>query len=167
MEKHGVVAIDDVGITPVMALRTRFTPIQWLVCLVAAIGFAFDIDEVVILPLVLRPAFASLRKLSAGTREFNLWAGMFFFIPAEAGGIFGLLGGWLADLFGRRRILLWSIPVYGLSACAAAYAAALPQFLILRCTTLTLAITQLANVMPQANAAAKLACSVGTVAVLV
>lgn len=92
MEKQGVVAIDDVGITPVMALRTRFTPIQWLVCLVAAIGFAFDIDEVVILPLVLRPAFASLRKLSAGTREFNLWAGMFFFIPTAAGGIFGLLG---------------------------------------------------------------------------
>src|SRR5215469_12828279 len=130
------VTVDDVRITSVTAVRAPFTPIQWLVCVVAAIGFAFDIYEIVILPLVLRPAFASLGKLGSGTREFNLWAGMFFFIPAAAGGVFGLLGGWLTDLFGRRRILVWSILLYGLSACAAAYTTTLPQFLILRCTTL-------------------------------
>src|SRR5215472_4019723 len=130
------VSVDDAGIASVTAVRAPFTPIQWLVCVVAAIGFAFDIYEIVILPLVLRPAFASLGKLGPGTREFNLWAGMFFFIPAAAGGVFGLLGGWLTDLFGRRRILVWSILLYGLSACAAANATTLPQFLILRCTTL-------------------------------
>ena len=130
------VTVDDVRITSVTAVRAPFTPIQWLVCVVAAIGFAFDIYEIVILPLVLRPAFASLGKLGPGTREFNLWAGMFFYIPAAAGGVFGLLGGWLTDLFGRRRILVWSILLYALSACAAAYATTLPQFLILRCTTL-------------------------------
>ena len=32
-----------------------------------------------------------------------------FFVPALAGGVFGLLGGYLTDLFGRRRVLTFSI----------------------------------------------------------
>src|SRR6516165_9059988 len=130
------VTVDDVRITSVTAVRAPFTPIQWLVCVVAARGFAFDIFEGVILPLVLRPAFASLGEVGPGTREFNLWAGLFFFIPAVAGGVFGLLGGWLTDLFGRRRVLVWSILLYGFSACAASFSSTVPQLLILRCTTL-------------------------------
>ena len=47
-----------------------------------------------------------------------------------------LLGGYLTDLLGRRRVLVWSILLYALSACATAYAATLPQFLIFRCTTI-------------------------------
>ena len=77
-------AIDGVAMTPATATHVRFTPIQWLICVVAAMGFAFDIYEIVILPLVLQPAFIALGKLGSGMREFNLWAGMFFFIPAAA-----------------------------------------------------------------------------------
>lgn len=119
-----------------MTVAARLTRIQWLICGVAAVGFAFDIYEIVILPLVLRPALTALGNLAPGTPKFNLWAGLFFFIPAAAGGVFGLLGGWLTDLFGRRRVLVWSILLYGFSACAASYSRTLPQFLILRCTTL-------------------------------
>ena len=36
-------------------------------------------------------------------------------MPAVAGGIFGLLGGYLTDLFGRRRVLVWSILLYAFS----------------------------------------------------
>ena len=113
-----------------------FTTVQWLICAIAAIGFAFDLYEIVILPLVLRPALASLGNLKPGMPQFNIWAGLFFFVPSATGGIFGLLGGYLTDLFGRRRILVWSILVYAFSACAASYANTLPQFLIFRCTTL-------------------------------
>src|SRR5215469_18973548 len=126
------VSVDDAGIASVTAVRAPFTPIQWLVCVVAAIGFAFDICEIVILPLVLRPAFASLGKLGSGTREFNLWAGMFFFIPAAAGGVFGLLGGWLTDLFGRRRVLVWSILLYALSALASGFSTSVEWLLFWR-----------------------------------
>jgi MFS family permease len=149
---------DDAGTASVTVARAPFTLIQWLVCVVAARGFAFDIFEGVILPLVLRPAFESLGKLGPGTREFNLWAGMFFFIPAAAGGVFGLLGGWLTDLFGRRRILVWSILLYGLSRCAAANATTLPQLLILRCATLigicveyVAAVAWLAEIFPDSK----------------
>src|SRR5262249_21343173 len=118
------------------ALPAPLTPVQWLVCGVAALGFAFDLHEIVVLPLVLRPALPALGGLKSGTPEFNLWAGLLFFVPAAAGGVFGLLGGYLTDRFGRRRVLVWSILLYGCSACAASYASTLRQFLVLRCTTL-------------------------------
>jgi MFS family permease len=86
--------------------------------------------------LIVQPVLTTLGHLKAGTSEFNLWVGLFFFLPAVTGGIFGLLGGYLTDLFGRRRVLVWSILLYGLSACAASFATSLPILLVLRCTTL-------------------------------
>ena len=114
----------------------RLTPVQWLVCAVACLGFAFDLYEVMVMPLIVRPALAALGHLEPGTREFNLWVGLLFYLPTAVGGVFGLLGGYLTDLLGRRRLLVWSIMLYGFSACAAGFASSLPQLLILRCITL-------------------------------
>jgi MFS family permease len=111
-------------------------PRQWIICGVAALGFAFDLYEIVILPLVVRPVLTALGGLKPGSPEFNLWVGMMFYVPLACGGVFGLLGGYLTDLLGRRRVLVGSILLYALSACATAYAATLPQFLIFRCTTI-------------------------------
>jgi len=36
------------------------TPVQWLICAIAAIGFAFDSYELLMLPLIVRPALADL-----------------------------------------------------------------------------------------------------------
>jgi MFS family permease len=115
--------------------KWRFTPIQWLICVVAAIGFAFDIYALLVLPLIVRPALMELGKLRPGTPEFNSWVGLLFYIPAIAGGVFGMIGGYLTDLFGRRRILVWSIRLYAFSACGAGYVTSLPMLLFLRCTT--------------------------------
>jgi MFS family permease len=111
------------------------TPIQWLICGVAALGFAFDLYETIVLPLIVRPALASLGNFKPGSPEYNLWVGLLFYLPLMSGGIFGLLGGYLTDLLGRRRILVWSILLYALSACAASFAVTLPQFLYFRCAT--------------------------------
>jgi len=46
-----------------------------------------------------------------------------------------LLGGYLIDLLGRRRVLLWSILLYGFSAFAAAFATSATQLLVLRSAT--------------------------------
>lgn len=112
------------------------TPLQWLICAIAGIGFAFDLYETLILPLILRPALADLGNLARGTPAFNLWAGLLLFIPSATAGLMSLLGGYLMDLLGRRRVLVWSILLYGLSACAAAFCRSLPELLLLRCTTL-------------------------------
>ena len=60
---------------------------------------------------------------------------MLFWIPAIAGGIFGLLGGYLTDRLGRRRVLTYSILIYSFSAFAAGYSTNIWQFLFFRCTT--------------------------------
>jgi MFS family permease len=116
-------------------MPSRLTPTQWLICTIAAIGFAFDIYELLMLPLIVRPALLELVNVRPGTPEFNQWVGLLFWIPAIAGGIFGLLGGYLADRLGRRRVLTWSILIYAFSAFAAGLSTSIGWFLFFRCTT--------------------------------
>lgn len=106
---------------------------QWLICIIASIGFAFDTYELLMLPLIIKPALLSLGGLVAGTPEYTNWARILFFVPAIAGGVFGLLGGWLTDRLGRRRVLTWSILIYAFGAFAAGYSTNLPQLLVCRC----------------------------------
>src|SRR5215469_12338859 len=113
----------------------RLTGVQWVICVIAAIGFAFDTYALLVAPLIVGPALGELGHLKPRTPEYNYWVGLLFYIPAVAGGIFGLLGGYLTDLFGRRRVLVWSILLYAFSACATAYATTLPEFLLFRCAT--------------------------------
>jgi MFS family permease len=111
------------------------TPIQWLVCGVAALGFAFDLYESVVPAVVVRPALAAVGHLQPGTSVFNLWVGLLFYIPALLGGVFGLLGGYLTDILGRRRVLVWSIQLYAFSAWGASFSTTLTALLIFRCAT--------------------------------
>src|SRR5688572_14483804 len=113
----------------------------WLIVAIASIGFAFDIYELLMLPLIIKPALASLGGIGAdglpllvpGSPDYVRWARSLFFIPALAGGIFGLLGGYLTDRLGRRRVLTGSILLYAFSAFAAGYATSLQQLLFWRC----------------------------------
>src|SRR5437588_51224 len=111
------------------------TVTQWLICFTAAMGFAFDIFALLMLPLVIRPALLELGNIRPGTPEFSKWFSLLFYIPAFAGGIFGLLGGYLTDRLGRRRILVWSILLYAFSAFASGFVTTPMVLLILRCTT--------------------------------
>ncbi|HVR69289.1 MAG TPA: MFS transporter [Vicinamibacteria bacterium] len=111
------------------------TPTEWLICGVAALGFAFDIYELLMLPLIVRPALLELMGVRPGSPEFNHWVGLLFYVPALAGGTFGLLGGYLTDVFGRRRVLVWSILLYAFSALAAGFARSPEWLLFFRCTT--------------------------------
>jgi MFS family permease len=114
----------------------RFTRVEWLVIAVACVGFAFDLYETLMMALLVRPAIAELGGLKPGTPAFNHWVGLLFYVPNVAAGVFGLLGGYFADIFGRKRILVWSIVLYGGSACAAGFSTSLPQLLFFRCATL-------------------------------
>jgi MFS family permease len=109
--------------------------VHWVICTIAAIGFAFDIYELLMLPLIVRPALLDLVGAAPGTETFEHWVGLLFFVPALAGGIFGLVGGYLTDLWGRRRVLVGSILLYAISAFAAGFAQSIEMLLFLRCTT--------------------------------
>lgn len=113
----------------------------WLICIIASIGFAFDIYELLMLPLIIKPALASLGgvneagipNLLPGSPQYIAWARTLFFLPAFVGGVFGLLGGYLTDTFGRRRVLTFSILLYAFSAFAAGLSTSLYMLLVCRC----------------------------------
>src|SRR5687768_8293844 len=118
--------------TPIEPSR-GLTRTQWLICAIAAIGFAFDIYEILMLPLIVRPALLELTGAVPGSPEYQAWVGRLFYIPAFAGGIFGLLGGYLTDRLGRRRVLTYSILIYGIAAFLSGFATSIEMLLVLRC----------------------------------
>ena len=113
----------------------RMTAIQWLICVIAALGFAFDSYELLMLPLIVRPALADLLGVMPNSLAVNEWVGTMQYVPAVAGGVFGLLGGYLTDLLGRRRVLVWSILLYAFAAFFAGYSTTVYQLLFWRCCT--------------------------------
>ncbi len=111
----------------------RLTPVQWMICAIAAIGFAFDIYEILMLPLIVRPALLELTGAAPGSPQFQMWVGRLFYVPAFAGGIFGLLGGYLTDRLGRRRVLTYSILIYAVAAFLSGFSSSIEMLLTLRC----------------------------------
>jgi MFS family permease len=135
--------------------RQPFSVTQWLIVTVAAIGFLFDTYELLMTPLVGVPAIAELLKLPPNNPAVNEWMGRMLWMTALCGGVFGLLGGWLIDRFGRKRIMVAAIFTYALSPFAAAFSTSLPMFVFFRCTTFigvcvefVAAITWLAELFP-------------------
>ncbi|MDA0350163.1 MAG: MFS transporter [Verrucomicrobia bacterium] len=131
------------------------TPTQWMICFIAVIGFAFDIYELLMLPLIVRPALMELIGAAPGSPEFGMWVGRLFYIPAFFGGVFGLLGGWLTDRLGRRRVLTYSILLYAIGAFAAGFSTSVWMLLFFRilvfvgvCVEFVAAVAWLAELFP-------------------
>lgn len=108
---------------------------HWLIIIIASIGFLFDTYELLMTPLVAAPAIAELLKVPLNNPMVTDWVGRLLWIAAVCGGVFGLLGGWLVDRLGRKKVMALSIFVYSLSPFCAAYAKTLPVFVFFRCTT--------------------------------
>jgi len=108
---------------------------RWLVLLIASIGFLFDTYELLMTPLVGVPAIAELLGLPPNNPIVTDWTGRMLWISALCGGTFGLMGGWLIDQFGRKRIMALSIFLYAFSPFAAAFATTLPTFVLFRSLT--------------------------------
>src|SRR5260221_6702137 len=101
------------------AVSPRLTALQWVIVVIAALGFAFDSYELLMLPLIVRPALIELLHVAPTSPAINDWAGLIFYVPAVAGGIFRLLGGYLTDVFRRRSVLTLCILLYAVFALAA------------------------------------------------
>jgi MFS family permease len=135
--------------------RDGFTLTEWLIIFIAVIGFAFDTYELLMLPLIAGPALAEVLQVPPNNPLVTQWVGNMLWITALCGGVFGLLGGWLIDRFGRKRILAASILLYSLSPVLAAFSTSLGWLLVFRCTTFVgvcvefiAAITWLAELFP-------------------
>jgi Sugar (and other) transporter len=130
-------------------------PVKWTICAMASLGFLFDIYEVLVAPLVLQPAVMELGGYALGTPDYRYWTGLLFWIPPLVGGFCGLWGGYLADRFGRRRILVWSILLYTVSALSAGMSTSMQALLLFRalcfagvCVEFIAAVAWLAELFP-------------------
>jgi MFS family permease len=102
---------------------------------VAAIGFLFDTYELLMFPVIGSQAVAELLRVEQTSDAVRLWGGRMLWIAALCGGVFGLLGGFMVDRFGRKTVMVGSILLYSLSPVAAATSTELWQFILFRCTT--------------------------------
>ncbi len=135
--------------------RPRLTITDWLVLAIASIGFLFDSYQLLMTPLVGVPGIAELLNLPPSNPQVTEWMGRLQWISAACGGIFGLLGGWLIDRLGRKRVMVASIVLYSVSPAAAAFSTSLWSFIFFRCVTFigvcvefVAAITWLAELFP-------------------
>jgi MFS family permease len=119
--------------------RSGLTLTQWLILAMACIGFAFDTYALLVMPLIIRPALGELlgvdRYTAEGTQAILNWGSYITSASAICGGVFGLLGGWLTDRFGRRTVLTYSILLYAVSALLSGFSTSATMLLVLRCTT--------------------------------
>ena len=136
MDHEQAVTFPGATRTPSQAQVGPLTWRQWLVCAVAGVGFLFDTYEIVVQGIVVRPALLELTGWAAGSPQFNRWVGWILYFPFLAGGIAGLVGGYLTDCFGRRRMLVASIVLYGAATFGAAYATSPAELLFWRCLTI-------------------------------
>ena len=115
--------------------RRQIGTTEMLIIFVAVLGFAFDTYELLMMPLIAGPAISELLKVPLGDPAVRQWVGYIFWGSAISGGVFGLLGGYLTDRFGRKRVLTWSILVYSFSPVGAAFSTSVYHLLFFRCTT--------------------------------
>jgi len=148
--------------SPLPRLRAVNTPasvpkklslVEYLVVIIASIGFLFDTYELLMTPLVAPYALAELLKVPLNNPLVTDWVGRLLWISALCGGVFGLFGGWLVDQLGRKTVMALSIFIYSFSPFAAAYSTTLPMFVLFRsltfigvCVEFVAAITWLAEI---------------------
>ena len=119
-------------------LNARAAPLigmQWLIFIAAGLGFAFDMYEMVVQAIVVRPILMELGPYQPGTAQFNHWAGIMLFLPSMLGGLAALVGGYLTDRLGRQRVLVWSIVLYAAAAFCSGLANSLAEIIFWRCIT--------------------------------
>ena len=150
-----MVAVIYPAMNPPESRPAKLTLTAWLVLIIASIGFLFDTYELLMTPLAGVPAIAELLQLPPNNPVVIRWFGNMLWITALCGGVFGLVGGWLIDRFGRKTVMAASIFLYAFSPFAAAFSTSLPMFFFFRCTTFigvcvefVAAITWLAELFP-------------------
>ncbi len=96
--------------------RYSVTPYQWLVLLVAWLGWVFDSMDSTIYALVLQPALHDLLSAPGGgpvaAEAIGWYGGIIFSIFLIGWAIGGVLFGVLADRFGRAKTLIFTILIY-------------------------------------------------------
>ena len=95
---------------------------QWVLVLVAWLGWGFDVFDAVLFNYVAPNAIPTLLGLPLGTAEAKSatlhWNGLLSALLLVVWALGGVLFGYLADRIGRVRALTWSIILYACGTAA-------------------------------------------------
>jgi MFS family permease len=120
-------------------LFSGVTRYQWLVLLVAWLGWVFDSMDATIYTLVLQPALSELLRPAGGgpvaADTIGWYGGIIFSIFLIGWALGGVLFGILADRFGRTRTLTVTILIYALFTGLAALSQTWWQLALFRFVT--------------------------------
>jgi len=108
------------------------TNYQWLVLIIACLGWIFDVFEGQIYVASMRDAIPSLIGLDAEHPEVAKWNDWGFAAFAFGGAIGGLFFGMLSDRIGRSKTMVLTILVYSLFTLFQAFVTAPWQLIALR-----------------------------------
>jgi len=108
------------------------TNYQWLVLLIACLGWIFDVFEGQIFVASMRDAIPSLLSLDAEHPEVSKWNDWGFASFAFGGAIGGLFFGMLSDKIGRSKVMVMTILVYSFFTLFQAFVTAPWQLIVLR-----------------------------------
>ena len=115
------------------------TRYQWLVLLVAWLGWVFDSMDATIYALVLHPALHDLLRIQTGgevsPEAIGWFGGIIFAIFLVGWAVGGMLFGILADRFGRTKSLILTILIYAIFTGMAALSATWWQLALYRFLT--------------------------------
>ncbi len=111
---------------------TSVTRYQWLVLLVASLGWVFDAFEGQIYNLTRADMLPDLLKVPADDPQVKVWGERFLGIFLLGGTFGGLLFSSLADKWGRNPVMALTILFYSVFSGITAYAEAIWQVGLLR-----------------------------------
>ena len=95
---------------------------QWLVLIVASLGWVFDVFEGQIFVASMREAMPALLPAGGTSQDVPFYTNITFAAFLLGGALGGVLFGMLSDRLGRKRTLTYTILTYSLFTCLSAFA---------------------------------------------
>ncbi len=117
----------------------ELTRYQWLVIFAAWMGWGFDVFDALLFNFVAANAVTTLLGLTPGSaaarQQTVYWTGLMSSLLLIGWAVGGILFGWLADRFGRKRALLATVLIYGIGTALCAFATSISQLIVFRALT--------------------------------
>ena len=113
---------------PLLSESEKVTWMHWKVLLMSWAGWTFDFYDLMLYSFLLLPIGKELH-LSAVALGYVLGSSL------AATAVGGVLFGQLADRFGRKRILCWTILTYSVGTCLCSFSTGLVSLLVFRVIT--------------------------------
>src|SRR5271157_692795 len=114
------------GPSDTIPVPQHFPVRMWLITFA---GWMFDFYDLILFSFLLRHGIQHDLQLTENQEEVLLG------VALGASGLGGILFGYLADLYGRKRVLMWTICLYSLGTALTAFSTGVATVFLFRLVT--------------------------------